>query len=74
MVGIVAMTTVFTVGIAFYVRFFIALCKDSHHTWIGYFVRIEPGESDEAGEETRRSPIQLSVGRSSRPAAGNRER
>ncbi len=44
MVVMAAITTVFTLGVAFYVRFFIALCNESKRRWIGYLVRIEPGE------------------------------
>ena len=44
MVVITVLTSVCTIGIAFYVWFLAALCKDSTRRWIGYLVRIEPGE------------------------------
>jgi hypothetical protein len=44
MVGIAVMTISCAAGIAFYVRFLVALCKESKHRWIGYFLRINCDE------------------------------
>jgi len=38
------LTTVCTAGIAFYMRFLVALCKECERSWIGYLLRIEPDE------------------------------
>jgi hypothetical protein len=48
MVGMAVMTISCAAGIAFYVRFLVALCKECKHRWIGYFVRIN--SDDPAGE------------------------
>jgi hypothetical protein len=40
MVGIAVMTISCAAGIAFYVRFLVALCRESKHRRIGYFLRI----------------------------------
>lgn len=58
MVGMAVITISCAAGVAFYVRFLVALCKECKHRWIGYFVRInsdeggypvgEPREPDEA--------------------------
>jgi hypothetical protein len=61
MVVAAAIASVLTVGIAFYVRFFVALCKDSKRRWTGYFLRIEPGQGGYPLARTQPKPRQPSV-------------
>lgn len=53
---VAAITTGFVLGIAFLVRFLVAICKFSDRRWIGYIVRIEPGEGDKAVAEPQPQP------------------
>jgi hypothetical protein len=48
MVAITGMTVLCTVGVAFYVRFLVALCKECRHRriWTCYFARIRPGSGE----------------------------
>ena len=39
---ILAMTALCTGGVAFYVRFLVALCKECRHQRICYVVRLQP--------------------------------
>jgi len=36
------LTTLCTVGVAFYVRFIVALCKECKRSWIGLLLRQHP--------------------------------
>jgi hypothetical protein len=44
----VVMATVGAIGVGFYLRFLLALCKESKRTVIGYWVRLRR-RSDEDG-------------------------
>lgn len=44
MIGMAAIGTVCTIGIAFYLRFLLALWSEYRRGWIVYFVRFEPGK------------------------------
>lgn len=46
MVGLAVMTISCAAGIAFYVRFLVALFKESRYRWIGYLFWIRSGEGD----------------------------
>lgn len=46
MFAIAAMGTVCAAGIAFYVRFLVALCTECMHRRICYLVRLEPGRNE----------------------------
>ena len=48
MVVMAIVTTVCTVGVAFYLRFLVALCKELRVHWIGYLVRLHV-DSNESG-------------------------
>ena len=56
MVAMATLTSVLTVGIAFYIRFIVALWRDSTRNWIGYLVRIEPDEGGGAMAEPQPEP------------------
>lgn len=53
MVGMAVMTISCAAGIAFYVRFLVALSKECKHRWIGYFIRINSDEGSYPGEQPR---------------------
>ena len=42
------MTVLCMAGVAFCVRFLVALCKECEPRLIGYWVRLEPGSGEEA--------------------------
>jgi len=42
MAAISIVTGICAVGVAFYLRFLIALWKESRHAWICYLVRLDP--------------------------------
>ena len=42
------MTVLCTAGIAFYVRFLVALCKECKPRRIGYWVRLRVGSGEDA--------------------------
>lgn len=42
MFAMVAITTVCTAGIAFYVWFFVAICRECNRSWIGLLLRLRP--------------------------------
>lgn len=46
MLVMAVMTTLCTAGIAFYVRFLVALCKECRVHWIGYLVRLHVDSSE----------------------------
>jgi len=46
MVAIAAMTALCTIGIGFYVRFLVALCKECSHHRICYLVRLQPSSEE----------------------------
>jgi len=46
MVVTTVVTVLCTTGIAFYIRFFVALCKESTRSWVGYLVRLEPAPDE----------------------------
>ena len=56
---IAAMTVLCTAGIAFYVRFLVALCKECEPRRIGYWVRIRLGSGEDTIVElqARRKPV-----------------
>jgi len=53
------MTVLCTAGIAFYVRFLVALCKECKPRPVGYWVRLRlgSGESTIAELPERRKPV-----------------
>ena len=53
------MTVLCTAGIAFYVRFLVALCKECRPRPIGYWVRLRLGSVDNAIAEPqqRKKPV-----------------
>jgi hypothetical protein len=53
MVGMAVMTISCAAGIAFYLRFLVALSKERKHRWIGYFARINSDERSHPGAEPR---------------------
>jgi hypothetical protein len=53
MVGMAVMTISCAAGIAFYLRFLVALSKECKHRWIGYFVRINSDEGGRPGAAPR---------------------
>jgi hypothetical protein len=42
----VMLATVWTVGVPFYLRFLVALCKEFRHVKMCYLVRIQPTVSE----------------------------
>jgi hypothetical protein len=48
------LTAVCAVGVLFYLRFLIALCKECRFTRISYLVRLEPTVREESISETAR--------------------
>ena len=61
MVAITAMKAVCTLGVAFYVRFLVALCKECRHhrIWICYLVRIRPGSGKCVIPNTRELDVSI---------------
>jgi hypothetical protein len=53
MVGMALMTISCAAGIAFYVRFLIAMGKESKPRWAGYLFQINSGEGDHPAAEPR---------------------
>jgi hypothetical protein len=53
------MTVLCTAGIAFYVRFLVALCKECKPRRIGYWVRLRLGTGEDAIAELqqRKKPV-----------------
>jgi hypothetical protein len=53
------MTVLCTAGIAFYVRFLVALCKECKPRSVGYWVRLGLGSGESAIAEPpqRRKPV-----------------
>jgi hypothetical protein len=47
-------TAVCAMGVAFYLRFLMALCKEGLHTRICYQVRLQPGTREEWMGEVER--------------------
>jgi len=47
------MTVLCTAGVAFYVRFLVALCKECKPRRIGYWVRLRVGSGEDAIAELR---------------------
>ena len=48
------MTALCTAGIAFYIRFLFALCKELKHRWICYLVRLQPDANEYLIPEPRK--------------------
>jgi hypothetical protein len=59
MVVMALWTVLCTAGIAFYVRFLVALCKECKPRRIGYWVRLRLGSGEDALAEPqeRKSPV-----------------
>jgi len=55
----VVMTVLCTAGIAFYVRFLVALCKERKPRLIGYWVRLRLGSGEDTIVELqeRKKPV-----------------
>ena len=55
----VVMTVLCTAGIAFYVRFLVALCKERKPRLIGYWVRLRLGSGEDtiAELQERKKPV-----------------
>jgi hypothetical protein len=53
MVVMTAMTALCTVGVAFYIRFLVALCREGRHHRICYLVRLQPDSVDNVNLESR---------------------
>jgi hypothetical protein len=51
--AIALMSVLCTAGVAFYVRFLVALWKESKHRWICYLVRLEPDANEYLISEPR---------------------
>jgi hypothetical protein len=48
-----AITLLCTAGISFYVRFFVAMCRECKRRRIGYWVRVRLGVGEESRPELR---------------------
>lgn len=59
MLAAVCMTTVYTIGVAFYARFVFALCKECRRERISYLVRLRIDSAEHVIREHRVSDTQL---------------
>jgi len=48
MVVMIGMTALCSAGVAFYVRFLVALCKECKPRRVGYWVRLRLGSGEES--------------------------
>ena len=51
------MTVLCTTGVAFYVRFLVALCKEYKPRSVGYWIRLRLGSGEVAEPPQRRKPV-----------------